>query len=151
LNEFQERLKQFYVNRYNLADQKKEAKIRELTSTPEKEKEFEHFREEYHNEAIADLVKNLSETRRIIEMDGRLIQKIYPIYKDPDPMHMVDFDAQFYMPAKHFLKSNVDTFWFNTGVIWSMTVVMIVLLYFDVLRRIIDGIGNLSNPLNRRM
>lgn len=151
LTAFQEHLKQVYIKRYNSADQKKEEMIRAFTSTPEKEKEFETFREAYHNEAIADLVKNMSETHRIIEKDGKLIQKIYPIYKEPDPEHIVDFDAQFYMPAKHFLKSNVDTFWFNTGVIWSMTLVLAFLLYFDVLRRIIDGIGNLSSPLNRRM
>lgn len=151
LTTFQEHLKQFYIKRYNAADQIKEKLIRQYTDTPEKEEAFEKFRETYHNEAIAELVKNLSETHRIIEKDGKLIQKIYPIYKDPDPEHIVDFDAQFYMPAKHFLRSNVDTFWFNLDVIWSMTLVMAILLYFDILRRIIDGIGNLSNPLNRRM
>jgi ABC transport system ATP-binding/permease protein len=148
---FQEHLKQFYVKRFNNADQQKEKKIYELTKTPELEKSFDAYRDKYHNETIAELVKNTAESNRIIEMDGKLIQKIYPIYKDPEPDHMVDFNAQFYMPSKHFLRSNVDTFWFNTGVIWSMTLVLALLLYFDVLRRIIDGIGNLSNPLNRRM
>jgi ABC-type multidrug transport system ATPase subunit/uncharacterized tellurite resistance protein B-like protein len=148
--DFQEKLKQFYINRYNNADRAKEEKIRQYTNTPEKERRFEQFREEYHNEAISDFVKNLSETHRIIEKDGKLIQKIYPIYKDPDPDHMVDFNAQFYMPAKHFLSFNVDTFIFNTGVIWSMTLTLAILLYFDVLRRIIDGIGNLSNPLYKK-
>jgi hypothetical protein len=152
LTGFLDHLKQFYMKRYNTADQSKEQKIRELTNTPEKERAFEKYREDYHNEAIADLVKNLSETHRIIEKDGKLIQKIYPVYKDPDPEHMVDFDAQFYMPAKHFLRTNVDTFWFNTGVIWSMTLVLAIALYFDLLRLVIDGIGNLSNPIsNRRM
>ena len=146
LTGFLEHLKKFYVKRYNVADQKKEEKIALMTNTPEKDKEFEIYRERYHNEAVTELVKNLTETHRIIEKKGKLIQKIYPIYKDPDPEHMVDFDAQFYMPSKHFLKSNVDTFWFNTGVIWSMTFVLGILLYFDVLRRIIDGIGNLSTP-----
>jgi ABC transport system ATP-binding/permease protein len=148
---FQETLKQFYVKRFNNADQQKEKKIFEMTKTPELEKKFDEYRDSYHNETIAELVKNTAETNRIIEMNGRLIQKIYPIYKDPEPDHMVDFSAQFYMPSKHFLRSNVDTFWFNTGVIWSMTIVLAILLYFDVLRKIIDGIGNLSNPLNRRM
>jgi ABC-type multidrug transport system ATPase subunit/uncharacterized tellurite resistance protein B-like protein len=148
--DFQEKLKQFYINRYNNADHAKEEKIRQYTNTPEKENRFEQFREEYHNEAISDFVKNLSETHRIIEKDGKLIQKIYPIYKEPDPDHMVDFNAQFYMPAKHFLSFNVDTFIFNTGVIWSMTLTLAILLYFDVLRRIIDGIGNLSNPLYKK-
>lgn len=150
LTVFLDQLKTFYIRRYNVADQKKEAKIREMTSTPEKEKALENLREQYNNESVMELVKNLSETHRIIEQDGKLIQKIYPIYKDPEPDHMVDFNAQFYMPTKHFLRSNVDTFYFNTGVIWSMTLVLAMLLYFDVLRMIIDGIGNLSNPLHRR-
>lgn len=145
-----ENLKKYYVNRYNSVDQKKEKKIFELTNTPENQSKFNLFREKYHNETIAELVKNLTETHRIIEQDGKLIQKIYPIYKDPDPEHAVDFDAQFYMPAKHFLNQNIDTFYFNTGVIWSMTLGLALALYFDVLRKIIDGIGNLSNPLYKK-
>jgi ABC-type multidrug transport system ATPase subunit/uncharacterized tellurite resistance protein B-like protein len=147
---FLDQLKQFYIKRYNGADDKKEAIIHAYTNTPEKEKEFEAYREAYHNEAITDLVKNLAEQHRIIEQDGKLIQKIYPIYKDPDPEHMVDFDAQFYMPSKHFLNMNVDTFVFNTGVIWSMCLVLAIALYFDLLRKLIDGIGNLSNPIYRK-
>ena len=123
--------------------------IHTLTDTPEKAVLFNVRRERYHNDAIAELVRNLTETHRIVENDGRLIQKIYPIYKDPDPDHAIDFDAQFYMPAKHFLNRDVDTFWFNTIVIWCMSLLLSLTLYFDVLRRIVDGIGNLSNPLNR--
>ncbi|RAV98095.1 ATP-binding cassette domain-containing protein [Pseudochryseolinea flava] len=145
-----ERVKEYYANRYNLADKAKDKAIVALTDTPEKEAAFTAFRESYHNDAIRDLVKNTTETHRIIEKDGKLVQKIYPIYKDPDPDHAIDFNAQFYMPAKHFLGRNVDTFFFNMGVIWSMTLALALTLYFDVLRRIVDGIGNLSNPLNRR-
>jgi ABC-type multidrug transport system ATPase subunit/uncharacterized tellurite resistance protein B-like protein len=147
---FLESLKKFYINRYNAADQKKEEMVKGMIDTPEKQKEFEMLRERYHNESIADLVKNTAETHRIIEKDGKLIQKIYPIYKDPDPDHRIDFNAQFYMPSKHFLNQNIDTLFFNTGVIWSMTLVLAILLYFDVLRRVIDGIGNLSNPISNR-
>lgn len=143
---FLSNLKRVYINRYNNADHQKEQKIASMTDTPEEEKDFERFRESYRNETITDFVKNLSESNRIIEKDGKLIQKIYPIYKDPDPDHIIDFDAQFYMPAKHFLNRNIDTFYFNTGVIWSMSFVLAVLLYFDVLRRIIDGISNVSTP-----
>lgn len=150
ITDFLESTKKLYINRYNNADQQKERKISKLTDTPEAQSQFNLFRESYHNEAITDLVKNLTETHRIVEQDGKLIQKIYPIYKDPDPDHPIDFDAQFYMPAKHFLNQNIDTFYFNTGVIWSMTLVLALTLYFDVLRRIIDGAGNLSNPLYKK-
>lgn len=144
-------LKKFYVNRYNKADEGKDKKINELTNTPEKEKAFEEYRNHYQNEAITELVKNTVEQNRIIEKNGKLIQKIFPIYKDPDPEHLVDFDAQFYMPAKHFLNQNIDTFYFNLGVIWSMTFLLAITLYFDILRKIVDGLGNISNPIPKRM
>ena len=146
-SDFLIKLKRVYMKRYNEADSRKEAKVEGMTNTPEKELSFEHFKSSYHNEMIADLVKNLSETHRLIEKDGKLIQKIFPIYKDPDPDHTIDFNAQFYMPQKHFLGRNIDTFYFNLGVIWSMSLVLGIALYFDVLRRIIDGIGSLSKPV----
>lgn len=143
-------LKKFYINRFNAADRKKEQKIHAMTDTPDKEEAYEKFKERYHNEAIAEFTKNLSEPHRVIEKDGKLVQKIYPIYKDPDPDHIVDFDAQFYMPSKHFLNMNIDTLIFNTMVIWSMTLILALTLYFDILRKIIDGIGSLSDPVYKK-
>jgi ABC-type multidrug transport system ATPase subunit/uncharacterized tellurite resistance protein B-like protein len=143
-------LRKMYIKRFNLADQQREKVIRNMTSTSEAEKSFEEYRDSYYNETIGDLVKNLSETHRIIEKDGKLIQKIYPVYKDPDPDHSIDFNAQFYMPRKHFLNNNIDTLYFNLGVIWSMSLVLALALYFDVLRRVVDGIGNLSSPIPKR-
>jgi ABC transport system ATP-binding/permease protein len=150
LSHYLDRLRNFYINRYNAADKKKEEMIFSLTDTPDKQSKFNQFRETYHNESIAELVKNLTETHRIIEHEGKLVQKIYPVYKDPDPDHAIDFNAQFYMPAKHFLNQDVDTFYFNTAVIWSMSLALALALYFDLLRKVIDALGNLSNPINRK-
>jgi ABC transport system ATP-binding/permease protein len=149
--EFTATLRRFYINRYNKTEAEREKKIQNLTDTPEEEAAFIRFKEKYRNESIADFVKNTQEPHKIIEKDGKLVQKIYPIYKDPDPDHMVDFDAQFYMPAKHFFNTNIDTLYFNTGVVWVMSLMLMLTLYFDVFRRIIDGIGDLSNPLDKRM
>jgi len=150
LNGYVSGLKDLYIKRYNLVEKKRDALISSRTDTPEEELEYTRLRENYHNETIAEFVKNTVETHRIIEDDGKLVQKIYPIFKDPDPDHAVDFNAQFYMPAKHFMGYDIDTLYFNTGVIWSMALFLGLLLYFDVLRKIIDGIGSLSNPINRR-
>jgi ABC-type multidrug transport system ATPase subunit/uncharacterized tellurite resistance protein B-like protein len=150
-NRFLSVLKKFYIARFNKADQEKDEKVNKMTSSVEKEKNFEAFKNAYQNESISELVKNTMETNRVIETDGKLIQKIFPIYKSPDPEHIVDFDAQFYMPAKHFLNTNIDTLYFNLGVIWSMTLLLMIALYFEVLRKIIDGLSNISNPLPKRM
>ena len=95
-------------------------------------------------------MKNTGETNRIIEKDGKLIQKIFPVYKTPEPEHLVDFNAQFYMPAKHFLNMDVDTYYFNMGVIWSMTLVLVFTLYFDVLRKIMNALGVLTNQFEKK-
>ncbi len=150
ITDFLNRLKTYYTRRYNRADMEKESLIDSLTNTPEKEKEFENLKLSYHNEAIAEMVKNTTDPHRIIEKNGRLIQKVFPIYKDPEPDHIVDFDAQFYMARKHFLNKNVDTLLFNTGVIWSMTFVLAFLLYFDGLRRSLEFADRLTNPLYKK-
>ncbi len=147
---FFEALKKFYNNRYSKADKHKDDMINRRTSTAKKEKDFEEEQNSYQNEAISELVKNTSEFNRIIESNGKLVQKIYPIYKDPDPEHLFDFDAQFYMPAKHFFKP-IDTIYFNLIVIWSMSLVLAIALYFEVLLKVIDGIGNVYSKIPKRM
>lgn len=149
-NELLTKLNRYYINRYNIADQQKEAKVAQMTNSPEKQKAFEAFRNQYHNETVAELVKNTTETNRIIERDGRLIQKIFPVYKRPEPEHLVDFNAQFYMPAKHFLNRDVDTYFFNLGVIWWMTLVLGITLYFDVLRGILNALGAVGNRFEKK-
>lgn len=149
-NDFLTRLNNFYINRFNMADKRKEEKIAGMTATPEGQKAFEEFRSRYHNETVAELVKNTGETHRIIEKDGKLIQKIFPVYKTPDPNHLVDFDAQFYMPAKHFLNTDVDTYYFNLGVIWFMTMLLVITLYFDILRNVLKTLGRVGDRFERR-
>jgi len=146
---FIETLKLYYIHRYNKADKGKDKIISSRIRTAEGENEFETYRESCENEAIAALVKNVEETHRIFERDGKLVQKIYPIYKEPASDHMVDFDAQFYTPVKHFMNRNIDTFYFNLGVIWSMTLFLSITLYYEVLRKLVDGLGNLKSTQKR--
>jgi len=148
---FLETLRRIYVARYNKADQVKEDTINSMTKTAALEKQFEMFKLAYTNDAISDLVKNTVETNRIIEKDGKFVQKIFPVYKEPDPDHLVDFDAQFYMPKKHFLGQTIDTYFFNMGVIWSMTLALIITLYFDLLRKLVEGLGNIGHRPAKRM
>lgn len=148
---FLETLKRYYITRYNRADELKEKAIAEMTKSAVEERDFEHYKLAYTNDAISDLVKNTVETNRIIEKDGRFVQKIFPIYKDPEPLHVIDFDAQFYMPKKHLFNQNIDTYFFNTGVIWAMTFALAFLLYFDILRKIVDGVGNIGGTSSKRM
>lgn len=132
-------LKQFYVNRASKASEEKERKVNGMTDTPEANERFVAYKNQYVNDAVSNAVKNISSSDRIVEYDGRLIQKIYPIYIDEHrPLHFFDFSANLYQPTKHFAGMYFDTLYFNIAVIWSMTVFLFVTLYFDVLNKIIQ-------------
>lgn len=132
-------LRQFYSNKVSKASEEKEAKIKNMTSTPEAITEFNRRRSQFVNDAVSNAVKNISSRDRIIEYEGRLIQKIFPIYIDEHrPLHFFDFSANLYQPTKHFAGMYFDTLYFNIAVIWSMTVFLFITLYFDVLKKFIQ-------------
>ena len=132
-------LRQYYVNRVARAAGQKEAKIKGMTATPEQAALFNEERDTYVNEAVSNAVKNISAADRIVEYEGKLIQKIFPIYMDEHrPLHFFDFTANLYQPTKHFAGLYFHTLYFNIIVIWSMTVVLFITLYFDLLRKFIQ-------------
>lgn len=130
-------LGRFYNNFFNEANYKKEKAIFMLTQTPEKKKQFEYLRDNYYNKTVANLVKNTNDPNRIIEYDGRLIQKIYPVFMEPQPDHALDFRTQFYAGEKYFAGYVFNTLQFNLAVIWLMSIILFVTLYYDVLRKIV--------------
>ncbi len=143
ITDFLTSLRRMYVNRFNRADKAKNDITRSLTATPEGRAEFDALRERFQNEAIGDLVKNRTTQYRIVEANGKLVQKVYPIYKEADPDHWFDFRAQFFAPTKHFLTLHIDTFYFNIIMIWLMSVILYITLYFDVFRKIVKSFSRI--------
>ena len=141
--EFLSTLRRFYSRQQKEADEQRDKIMVSLTNTAEKREEFQQMKNEYLNESISEIVKNSNEAQRIIKADNRLYQKIYPIYMTPKPTHMFDYRTEFYVPVKHFMGRYFDTVYFNIVVIWIMSVTLIITLYFDVFRKILDFLGNL--------
>ncbi len=131
-------LKRYYALRISKASDEKEKLTGQATSTPEKNLQFKKSKLVYTNQAVIDAVQNITSSDRIVEYNGVLVQKIYPVYfDDHKPAHLFDFSANLYQPTKHFAGIPWDTLYFNVAVIWSMTVFLFVTLYFDILKRLI--------------
>lgn len=138
-NAFLRSLRFYYTQRLDRANAEKEKIIESLTSTPEQTELYNDARNRYVNQAVSDAVKNTSSADRIVEYDGQLVQKIYPIYMaEHRPLHPLDFSANLYQPTKHFLGMYFDTLYFNVAVIWGMTLILFATLYFDVLKKLIE-------------
>ncbi len=90
----------------------------------------------YHNESVEEYVRKVFEKNEMVENRNELIQQIDPIYKDPFPGSWLSFRSHFFAPRKYFLGSYFDTYWFNMGFIWFLTIVFYITLYFDLLKKI---------------
>ncbi|HNP17054.1 MAG TPA: ATP-binding cassette domain-containing protein [Fulvivirga sp.] len=131
-------LGQYYINKYKKAEEEKEAYIATLTDTPRHREQLDSMMYEYQNEAIVTALTNKTATYRVIEIDNRLVRKINPIYfTDEQPSGPFDFRAKFFVPVKHFLGFKIDTLYFNVMMIWFMSFLLFITLYFDGLKRLI--------------
>ncbi len=95
-----------------------------------------------HNKKLEEILKNKSEFDAIKEENFELVQIIDPIYKLPESPNG---RAHFYAPLKYISSKSIDTVWFNIGFIWFTSVIIYLLLIFNVFRRIIDLFGGKEN------
>jgi ABC transport system ATP-binding/permease protein len=141
LEKYLRAINRYYIRAYNQASDERDKLIREKEVSPEKKKAFIELKRRYHNDKLAEFVENNNEPVRIVEYKGKLIQKIDPIYLDPDPVFL---KAHFYAPRKLMFNGYMSTFWANTIVIWSMSLFFYLILYFRGLRKLINLLENMK-------
>jgi hypothetical protein len=138
-----EKLLNFYKKKFNFTNNKRDEFVNSVTKTPEEEQNFNKLREEYVNENLSSLLKNKDDMiNSIIETEGRLIQRADPIFHNADKDQFLR--AHFFAPTKSIFGVLVDTFWVNVSVIWLMTLLLIVTLYFETLKKFLDFFGKIN-------
>ncbi len=101
------------------------------------------LKDNFENESITRLVTNADDFgEHCLEKDGKFIQTIDPIFADPTQSKLGS--AHFFAPRKNFFGRYYSTFWFNICVIWFMSFTLMITLYFDVFKRILDFFGNIQ-------
>ena len=117
-----------------------------------KEQKFQLFKTKYNNHSLEDIVTNSNTLKFITEGETSLIQKSDPIFLDPYTNNYLG--AHFYAPSKFLGNIKLDTFYANILVIWFMTILLTFSLYYDLLRKLIEGSGLfikiLSNKLSKK-
>jgi len=96
---------------------------------------FVQFQNQYLNTSLEDLVKNKSEIDKIVEYNNKLIRKYEPIYMIPTSTNA---RAHFYAPVKIIGNKSIGTFVFNMIVIWMMSFILYITLYYDVIRKVLS-------------
>ncbi len=99
---------------------------------------FESLKKDYFNLSLEDLLRNINSKARIELYEGEFIQNIDPIYKLPSANGFFNYRTHFFSPSKLFLGKKFDTFWFNICVLWFMTFILYISLYFDIFKVLIN-------------
>ncbi|MES2733931.1 MAG: ABC transporter permease, partial [Bacteroidota bacterium] len=138
--QYLKQLRDYYVKAYNQARKAKDDLTRQKIATPAGLEAFLKDKERYQNQQVMMMVTNQRVEDRIIEYRGRLIQKINPVYLDPsDVLHPLDCRAHFFAPTKYFLGYHIPTLYFNLSIIWLMSLLMYVTLYYKFFRKLVGG------------
>ena len=146
LEEFLLEYKRFYQDAYNKAVAAREQLIYKMENDKATPYDLNNYKNQYYNESLADLVKNVSTKNRILEYKGELIQQINPIFLDPKNTGTLNYRAHFFAPKKNMFNKSWDTYWFNILVIWFMAAGFYITLYFEWLRKFIDLFGKVNLP-----
>jgi ABC-type multidrug transport system ATPase subunit len=133
-----ETLKSYYISVENKARKNEEEVVERLIKKNGNDWLIE-LREDYENESLSHLVKNSDDIsgEKSLEKGGRLIQQIDPVFQDPTESNIGR--AHFFAPRKKFLGRYYSTFGFNIFVIWCMTTALIITLYYDGLRKLLES------------
>lgn len=137
-------------DKYIAIENKARKESDELTSKLKNQLDIVQLRDDYENENLSQLVKNATNLtgENCLEKDGRLIQINDPIFCDPTESNIGR--AHFYAPRKKVFGAYYSTFWVNIIVIWLMSISLIVTLYFDVFKKVLDGFEALFSRFKKK-
>jgi hypothetical protein len=130
--------RKFYQEAYNKTVSQRENLIFKLENQKDEPYSVNEAKNRYFNESLADLVKNINEKDRILEFNGELIQQINPIFVSPRPKTALDYRTHFFAPEKNLFGAVIPTFTFNLLVIWLMSILLYVTLYYEWLRKFVN-------------
>ena len=138
------KLNRYYINLYNAANRKKDEKLSEMQNQLPDKQSFVKMKKSYSNDRLKEFVRNSNDIERIIEYEGKLFQKIDPVYRNPEGKFI---KAHFYAPQKRIFGNYYDTFWVNICVIWFSTFTLYIALYYSLLQKLL---GVFERKLNRK-
>lgn len=148
LKAYFEGMKNYYMQVFNKAVENQEKLVYYFENQPGLEYNQNDYKNRYYNESLADLVRNINVSDRIIEYEGKLIQRIDPVFNDPQlSAGFFNYRTHFFAPKKQFAGKLFDTYYFNIVVIWLMTCVLYVTLYFELFARFMQRISSLRIPV----
>lgn len=128
-------INKYYNDIYNLNAEKKERIIERGGRNGNTD--WKKLKDNYQNENLEDLLKNAAEQVQIEEVDHTIVQRFQPVFMEGAADSFIQ--AAFFSSRKNVFGNYFETYWVNIAVIWSMTIIAIIALYFDWLKKLVNA------------
>jgi ABC transport system ATP-binding/permease protein len=142
LQSFIDKMTDYYSKKFTEADNARQNKINRLLKANESQYKF--YKNSYYNDNLSDMVKKITEKKRILEYNHELIRQYEPIYMDPTIKSKWSWRSHFYAPRKPFLGAYYDTYKYNMAVIWLFTIGLYIILYLDLMNKLLNRLAKLK-------
>lgn len=136
-------LKKFYKWQYNTATALKDRIVNSFDPI-----QLNKLQSDYANESLRDELLRHDQKNMMIETRHSIQRNFEPVYMDGAPTSFIR--SQFYVSRKHAFGNYYDTFWVNVIVVWLMTFVLTITLYFNVLVKVLKGAQSIFSKRFKR-
>ncbi len=129
-------LRKGYIKIFNKTDNLLDKKKKELNKTESQKEKFNTIKKQHYNLELERFSRNTNNllSNKIIEYNGKLIQKTDPVFKDPQSNFIM---AHFLSPYKKFGTFKIDTLWANTIIIWIYNIILFIILYLGIIKELL--------------
>ncbi len=128
--------KDYYIKLYNAANNHREATIAGLQQSGGGMEALLKKKDDYENESLNILLKNSAEKKQMEESGDQLVQRFQPVFMQGEKGTFIR--APFFASLKNAFGAMWETYFVNIWVIWFMTLMLSVTLYFDVLKKLME-------------
>ncbi len=125
-----QRLESYFIRYYNDLYAQSQLSLQPKLSDEAHRLTYVKLKDDHLNESIEDILTRKNDLKKIVRYDNRLVQKSNLVYRMPRYSGL--FGAHFYAPFKRIGSYLLPTFWMDVLVIWGMTIMAGIALYFDL-------------------
>ena len=144
-------LQEYYRENFNRINDNIDQRITQMISTPEKRAAYQQLYDDYYNTYLSRFAQNVMAPLPLVRLGNNFVQKIDPVYLDPQDRRITSFRSHFLAPNKNLGGILIPTFYFNLLVIWIFTILSYVLLYYNGLTKVLSFFEVLSPKINNML
>jgi hypothetical protein len=134
-----ETLKRHFNHEKNTIRDLKNAVIDSLENIYGKE-QYRKLKTDYQNDQLTNIVLDPLSTNQTLIAPKEIVLKYQPGYlKGTSKVGR----AHFYAPSKMIGNLEIDTYWFDIIIVWIVSVLLYVALYYNLFRKLVDYLGDL--------